>query len=103
MKKSEIDKIFSVGKKSYGNILKVVYTVGTGQVVISAPIKTFERAVDRNKVKRLVRQSIKNLDFSGVNLFIIYNIKEIKTLDEIKQDLKKIYEENRNNWFNGLW
>ena len=90
MNKAEIDKIFQTGKKSYGKILKVVSITGTGEVIISAPIKTFKRAVDRNRVKRLLRESVREVDFSKVNAFVIYNIAEIKTLNEIKEDLKKI-------------
>ena len=90
MNKTQIDNLFKTGKKSYGKILKVVSLPGTGEVIISAPIKTFKRAVDRNKVKRLIREAIREIDFSKVNAFVIYNISEIKTLDEVKEDLKKI-------------
>ena len=90
MKKAQIDNIFKNGKKSYGRILKIVSVPGSGEVIISAPIKTFKRAVDRNRVKRLLRESVREVDFSKVNAFVIYNIPEIKTLNEIKEDLKKI-------------
>jgi ribonuclease P protein component len=90
MNKAEIDKLFKTGRKSYGKIVKVVSVPGNGEIIISAPIKTFKRAVDRNKVKRLIREAIREIDFSKVNAFIIYNIVEIKTLQEIKEDLKKI-------------
>ena len=90
MKKAQIDNIFKNGKKSYGKILKIVSVPGSGEVIISAPIKTFKRAVDRNRVKRLLRESVREVDFSKVNAFVIYNIAEIKTLNEIKEDLKKI-------------
>ena len=90
MNKTEIDNLFKTGKKSYGKILKVISVAGNGEVIISAPIKTFKRAVDRNRVKRLIREAIKEVDFSNKNAFVIYNIAEIKTLQEIKEDLKKI-------------
>ena len=90
MKKAQIDNIFKNGKKSYGRILKIVSVPGSGEVIISAPIKTFKRAVDRNRVKRLLRESVREVDLSKVNAFVIYNIAEIKTLNEIKEDLKKI-------------
>ena len=90
MNKTQIDNLFKTGKKSYGKILKVVSLPGTGEVIISAPIKTFKRAVDRNKVKRLIREAIREIDFSKVKAFVIYKIVEIKTLQEIKEDLKKI-------------
>ena len=90
MNKTEIDNLFKTGKKSYGKILKVISVAGNGEVIISAPIKTFKRAVDRNRVKRLIREAIREVDFSNKNAFVIYNIAEIKTLQEIKEDLKKI-------------
>jgi len=90
MNKVEIDKLFKTGKKSYGKILKVVSIPGSGEIIISAPIKIFKRAVDRNRVKRLIREAIREVDLSNINAFIIYNIAEIKTLEEIKEDLKKI-------------
>lgn len=90
MNKTEIDNLFKTGKKSYGKILKVISVSGNGEVIISAPIKTFKRAVDRNRVKRLIREAIREVDFSNKNAFVIYNIAEIKTLQEIKEDLKKI-------------
>ena len=90
MNKTEIDNLFKTGKKSYGKILKVVSVAGNGEIIISAPIKTFKRAVDRNRVKRLIREAIREVDFSNKNAFVIYNIAEIKTLQEIKEDLKKI-------------
>ena len=90
MNKTEIDNLFKTGKKSYGKILKVVSVAGKGEVIISAPIKTFKRAVDRNRVKRLIREAIREVDLSNKNAFVIYNIAEIKTLQEIKEDLKKI-------------
>ena len=94
MNNTEIDNLFKTGKKSYGKILKVISVAGNGEVIISAPIKTFKRAVDRNRVKRLIREAIREaireVDFSNKNTFIIYNIAEIKTLQEIKEDLKKI-------------
>jgi ribonuclease P protein component len=90
MNKTEIDNLFKTGKKSYGKILKVVSVSVNGEVIISAPIKTFKRAVDRNRVKRLIREAIREVDLFKVNAFVIYNIPEIKSLQEIKEDLKKI-------------
>ncbi len=90
MNKTQIHNLFKNGKKSYGKILKVVSLPGSSEVIISAPIKTFKRAVDRNRVKRLIREAIREVDFSDKNAFIIYNIAEIKTFQEIKEDLKKI-------------
>ncbi len=90
MNKKQLDILFNSGKKAYGKILKVVYDTGEGVSVISAPKKRFKRAVDRNKIKRLIRESVKEVNYSNINCFIIYNISEIKSLEDIKNDLKNI-------------
>ena len=93
MTKLEADKLFNTGKKVYTKTFKIVYlpTTDVGEVIISAPIKIFKRANKRNLIKRLVRESIRGLDFlKNKNLFIIYNCAEIKTFAEIKSELGKV-------------
>jgi len=93
MTKLETDKLFNTGKKVYTKTFKIVYlpTKDVGEVIISAPIKIFKRANKRNRVKRLVREAIRGLDFTkNKNVFIIYNFGEIKTFAEIKSELEKI-------------
>ena len=93
MTKIEAEKLFTTGKKVYTKTFKIVYlpTKDVGEVIISAPIKIFKRANKRNRVKRLVKEAIKDLDFvKNKNIFIIYNFGEIKTLVEIKKELEKI-------------
>ena len=92
MKPSEISKIFTEGKKVYTKTFKIVYlpTPDVGEVKISAPIKMFKRAVDRNRIKRLVREVIRGMDFLNKNVFIIYNSPEIKSLKDIKSELENI-------------
>ena len=91
MKKSEIEKLFTTGKKVYTKTFTIVMMPSTeGGVIISAPIKIFKRANKRNRIKRLVRESIKGRDFSGKMVAIIYNTSEIKTFWEIKAELDKV-------------
>lgn len=91
MKKSEVDKLFMVGKKVYTKTFKVVSMPSEESgVIVSAPIKIFKRANKRNRVKRLVREAIKGKDFSNKLVCIIYNSPEIKTFLEIKSELEKI-------------
>lgn len=92
MKPSEISKIFTEGKKIYTKTFKIVYlpTSDVGEVIISAPIKMFPRAVDRNRIKRLIRESIRDVDFLNKNVFIIYNSPDIKSLKDMKSELENI-------------
>jgi ribonuclease P protein component len=89
--KSEIDTLFEKGKYlSDGFVLIKFLDSDSTKFLFAVSSKKFKRAVDRNKVKRLIREAIREIDFSKVNAFVIYNIAEIKTLQEIKEDLKKI-------------
>ena len=93
MTKLEADKLFNTGKKVYTKTFKIVYlpTTDAGEVIISAPIKIFKRANKRNRIKRLVREAIKDLTFTkNRNMFIIYNCAEIKTFEEIKSELGRV-------------
>ncbi len=91
MKKSEIDTLFTTGKKVYTKTFKIVFMPSENEgVIISAPIKIFKRANKRNRVKRLVREAIRGLDLSNKLVCIIYNSPEIKTFAEIKSELEKI-------------
>jgi ribonuclease P protein component len=91
MNKSEVERLFVSGKKVYTKTFKIVSMPSTeGGVIISAPIKIFKRANKRNRVKRLIREAIRGRDFSNKLVCIIYNLGEIKSLEEIKSELNKI-------------
>lgn len=91
MNKSEVERLFVSGKKVYTKTFKIVSMPSTeGGVIISAPIKIFKRANKRNRVKRLIREAIRGRDFSNKLVCIIYNLTEIKSLEEIKSELNKI-------------
>jgi len=92
MNKKDISLLFTNGNKRYGKIVKIIFLPGNGNIIISAPIKIFKRAVDRNKIKRLVRNSISDLDLSKIDTFIIYNIPKIVSFDEVKLDINTIFD-----------
>lgn len=92
MTKAEAEILFTNGKKIYTKNFKIIWmpTKEVGDVVISAPIKAFKRAAKRNRIKRLIKESIRGLNFSNKNVFIIYKAQEVKTLIEIKEELCKV-------------
>jgi ribonuclease P protein component len=69
------------------------------QVVFSAPKKSFKRAVDRNLIKRRMRESYRvNKQFlyehlmekqKNLHLLIIYTAKEIASFEDINNSLVK--------------
>jgi ribonuclease P protein component len=59
--RSEINSLFKDGKVFYSGPLRVIYlfcTVpGIPKFLVSVPSRKFRRAVDRNRIKRLIREA----------------------------------------------
>lgn len=101
--KKLIDELFSKGSSTFSYPIKLFYlhtkaVQSNGvQVLVSASKKHFKRAVDRNKVKRLLREAyrknkgiLKNLpaDKDGVMLLgIIYTGKTILPFKELERKI----------------
>ena len=91
MKKEEIDALFRTGKRLYSPLIKVVYLPSKErEIIISAPIRVFKRAVDRNRIKRQIRESIKDLKIGNFHIAIIYNGTKLEKSEDIKSDIEKI-------------
>ena len=66
------------------------------KIAISVPKKKLKRAVDRNRIKRLIREELRlnhqlflQKDI-GLTIMYIYNSTNMPEADEIKIDLEKI-------------
>lgn len=91
MLKSKVDILFNTGKKIQTSFFTVIYLPSNnGEVCISAPIKKFHKAVDRNRIKRLTKAVLRNYDFSKFDIFLIYRPTDIKSYVEINNDIKNI-------------
>ena len=89
--KKTIDKLFSEGEKIYTPTINAKFITGDPEVMVSAPIRLFKKAVDRNRVKRLIRESIKDKVNTNFTIALIYNLDKIESLDVIKKDIDKIF------------
>lgn len=98
--KMVIDELFTKGQSFYSHPFKVCWIESTKatsniQVLVSVPKRIYKRAVDRNRVKRLIRESYrKNKDVlktisSDINIAImlIYTSKTILEYSEIELKL----------------
>lgn len=92
--KSKIEELFtsSCVKKAYSTSVRARFVKGDGEVLISVPSKIFKRAVDRNRIKRLIRESIKDKKVANQNIALIYNLSEISDFSTIKKDINKIFD-----------
>ena len=91
--KSKIDELFSTNsRKVYTPTVRARFISGDSEVLITAPTKLFKRAVDRNRIKRLMKESIRTKMIEGFTIAFIYNSDKIEDFKTIDRDIKKIFD-----------
>ncbi len=98
--KKKIELLFRLGeKKSSGffecRCLSSSEDAGAFKFVVVAPKKNFPRAVDRNKIKRrmreIVRKKLSLLESSGFNWFLfVYLKEEVLSSDAMQKEFTKL-------------
>lgn len=108
-RKKEIKELFTKGSSFYLYPFKVLHLVNPEsqsqfpQVLISVSKRNFKKAVDRNKLKRRIREAYrlnKHEVQTEQNLLIayIYTSKEILTFAEIEKKLKLVLDRLNNSY-----
>ena len=91
IKKEKIDNLFQTGKWITTPSIKAVWLPSNNfEYMVSAPIKKFRKAVDRNRIKRLLRQSIFTQNPNHISIAFIYSLTTIESFDVIYNDIKHI-------------
>ena len=99
-----IDQLFSEGEhvKSYPFILRYKFVElpkhTPFQIVTSAPKRNFKKAVDRNRIKRLMREVLRknkailenNIENKQLALFLMYTGREMPSYNDVEKKLLKV-------------
>ncbi len=96
--KKEIETLFAAGNHFGKAPLKLVCSVGDKGLGLGFGVskRLFPRAVDRNRIKRLMREQFKLIRASEEYVvfcgrgFIIYTAKELPTLDALEKPMKEL-------------
>lgn len=96
----EIDNLFKKGKSFNSNPFKVIWLEKPegsvpAKIVISIPKRLFKKAVDRNRLKRLIRESYRknkqllydNLEHKKILLMFIFTSKTIIEYKEMEEKI----------------
>lgn len=99
--KSEIEKVFSFGRKVSNKYLSVYFLNSQNssklpkKVAVIVGKKTHAHAVKRNKIKRLLRdclrQSYEFEKFNSGRFIIMYHFKEMPTLSLLQENIKTLF------------
>lgn len=98
--KVAIDTLFETGRSFHSTPLKICWleipeSPSPAQIVISVPKRSFKRAVDRNKIKRQIREAYRKnknvfyetLENKKVHLMFIFTSKTILEYAEIEEKI----------------
>ena len=98
-----IEVLFDSGKRVSSSFLNCVYLLNKedSRFVVSVPKKNFSLAVDRNRLKRILREAVRKhskeiLSFGGGWFMFIYSSDKVVSFLDIEKDflslLKKLFD-----------
>jgi len=89
--KISIDALFERGKSvSNGIVLAKVLESESTSFLFAVSSKKFKRAVDRNRIKRLMKESVRKSTINNKNIAFVYIGEGVPTFDEINKSVSKI-------------
>ena len=89
--KAEINTLFENGKSFSDGIVMLRFSDSdSNKFLFAVSSKKFKRAVDRNKIKRLMKESVTDVKFSNKKLAIVYIGNTIPTFEIINNSVNKL-------------
>jgi ribonuclease P protein component len=89
--KNIISNLFISGRKIYTPTINAKFLPGEPEVMVSVPIRLFKRAVDRNAIKRMIREATRTKVNPGLSIALVYNSDKIEDFKTIESDINKIF------------
>ena len=94
-----LENVYTKGKHVHANSIKIIFTEVSQndqpacRVVFSVPKRSFKKAVDRNLIKRRMREIYRNhkhilyqhLETKQIHIYLIYTSKQIIEFDVLKK------------------
>lgn len=89
--KKDIDNLFSVGKYTSDKFITIKWLDSTEtKFLFAVSSKKFKRAVDRNRIKRLLREATSKLVINGKTIAFIFRGDNVPTLSEVSNSINKL-------------
>jgi ribonuclease P protein component len=93
--KADIDNLFSVGKYLTDKLITIKWINSSDtKVLFAVSSKNFKKAVDRNRIKRLMRESVSNnlptSSMSGKYIAFIFRGNIVSSFEEVNKSIKKL-------------
>lgn len=97
LSKKKIEQIYKNGNRINSRLFKLIWCHQTNQletmkIVISIPKKYVKKAVDRNYIKRIIKEVIQSSNLfkfknEKINMILIYNKSIVSKFKDVKIDL----------------
>lgn len=95
-----IEELFKGGKHHYSSLFRLSTLPGAApnsRVVISVPKRNFKKAVERNRIKRIIREVIRKSHFLSsstppLDIAILFRGKELPSYKEVEESLNNVLE-----------